>query len=208
MADLTFKFGAMDCGKSTALLQAVHNCESRNTRVLLLKPEKDTKEGDKVVSRLGISRKVDHLVSPSEDLYSWLCGNIIGLGHVFVDEAQFLTPENVDDLLIFATFADIPVTCYGLRNDFKTRFFPGSQRLMEVSTKLEGLSNECACGRTATINTRVNADGEPIFEGEQVAIDGENVGYISLCPKCYMEAKMRSLGKSGKEFKKIRDIFT
>ena len=189
MSKLYFKYGAMNCGKTTILLQAIHNYETRGMQVLLLKPIIDTKGGKKVVSRIGLEREVDHLIKQDENLYNYLSKNISGISCIFVDEAQFLKPKQVDELLLIVINYNIPVICYGLRTDFNTNGFPGSVRLLEVAHTIEELKTICYCGNKSTFNVRL-VNGKITFDGDQIAIDGEaNVQYESLCPKCYYDKK-------------------
>lgn len=191
MAKLYFRYGAMNCGKTALLLQSVHNYESRNMKVLVLKPLVDTKGGDTIVSRIGLSRKVDHLIDKGENLYKYL-KDYSNISCVFVDEAQFLERSHVDDLLLYTIRKNIPVICYGLRTDFNTNGFPGSVRLLEIAHSIEEMKTICECGKKATFNARMVND-KLVFDGDQVAIDGEeNVTYISLCPKCYNIKKNKS----------------
>ena len=190
MAKLYFRYGAMNCGKTTALLQVAHNYEERGMNVLLLKPSKDLKGDRKVVSRLGVTRDVDYLVREDDSIIQlveeYLSGNK-NLDCLLVDEAQFLEPSQVDELLFFSTEMDIPVICYGLRTDFKLQGFPGATRLLEVASSIEEMKTICECGKKATINARF-VDNELVVEGDQVAIDGfDNVTYRSMCPKCYFK---------------------
>lgn len=187
MAKLYFRYGAMNCGKTALLLQSVHNYEDRGMNVLVLKPRVDTKGGNKIVSRIGLEREVDHLVSSDEDLYFYLSKNIEGISCIFVDEAQFLKREQVDQLLQIVVFYDIPIICYGLRTDFTAAGFEGSTRLLEIAHTIEEMKTICSCGNKATFNARL-INGRFTFSGDQVAIDGKaNVTYESLCPKCYFK---------------------
>lgn len=191
MAKLYFRYGAMNCGKTALLLQAVHNYEDRDMNVLVMKPKIDTKGDDKVVSRIGLERVVDHLIEQDEDLFQYLTTNDEGISCVFVDEAQFLQRNQVDDLLHIVVKDDVPVICYGLRTDFNSNGFPGSTRLLEIAHSVEEMKTICKCGSKATFNARM-IDGEFTFDGDQVAIDGsQNVTYDSLCPKCYFDAKKK-----------------
>ena len=177
----------MNSGKSTALLQLAHNYEKNGMNILLLKPSKDKKGDNKVVSRLGIERKVDYLIKPKDSIKKIISHHLKDnkIKCLIVDEAQFLEPSQVDELSKFASEADIPVICYGLRTDFKLNGFPGSIRLLELATDIEELKTICSCGSKAIFNARY-VDGEFCLEGEQVAIDGmDNVTYKSMCPKCY-----------------------
>ena len=187
MAKLYFRYGAMNCGKTALLLQSVHNYEDRGMNVLVLKPKVDTKGGNKIVSRIGLEREVDHLVSSDEDLYWYLSKNIEGISCIFVDEAQFLKREQVDQLLQIVVFYDVPIICYGLRTDFTATGFSGSTRLLEIAHTIEEMKTICSCGNKATFNARL-VNGRFTFSGDQVAIDGKaNVTYESLCPKCYFK---------------------
>lgn len=189
MAKLYFRYGAMNCGKTSSLLQSIHNYEDRKLEILLLKPKIDTKGDNKVTSRIGLERDVDHLVDSNEDLYGYIDSNKDGVSCIFVDEAQFLKKTQVDDLLQIVIKDDIPVICYGLRSDFNTNGFEGSTRLLEIAHTIEEMKTICRCGRKATFNARM-VNGEFTFEGDQVAIDGEaKVTYDSLCPKCFFEEK-------------------
>ena len=187
MSKLYFRYGAMNSGKTTLLLQVAHNYEERGMKVVILEPGIDTKGDDKIVTRIGLKRKVDHIVKNDEKLINYLCTLPLDVVCVLVDEAQFLTRDQVDDLFMFTKLKNIPVICYGLRSDFKTMAFPGSLRLFEVSDVMEELITICRCGKRAKFNGRI-VNGEFTSNGEQVAIDGENhVEYESLCGKCYLE---------------------
>lgn len=200
MAKLYFRYGAMNSGKSTSLLQAAFNYEERGQRILLAKPGVDTKGEASIVSRLGLEREVDFVISPQGDVRQQFAAIASGedpealLTHVdslpvaclLVDEAQFLTREQVDDLLRIAVLDNVPVLAYGIRTDFRTHAFPGSARLMELAHSLEELKTICRCGRKAMFNTRRVGD-QVVFDGDQVAIDGEDVWYESLCASCYLE---------------------
>ena len=197
MAKLYFRYGAMNCGKTTALLQVAHNYEEKGMKVLVLKPSKDKKGDRKVVSRLGASRDVDYLVYENDsimDIMEDYLKDNNKLDCLLVDEAQFLEPSQVDELLFFSTDMDIPVICYGLRTDFRLMGFPGSTRLLEIASSIEEMKTICECGKKATINVRF-VNGELVTEGDQVAIDGfDKVTYESLCPKCYYK-KIKKLTK-------------
>ena len=187
MSKLYFRYGAMNSGKTTLLLQIADNYEERGMKGVILKPGIDTKGNDKIVTRIGLKRKVDHIVKNDEKLINYLCTLPLDVVCVLVDEAQFLTRDQVDDLFMFTKLKNIPVICYGLRSDFKTMAFPGSLRLFEVSDVMEELITICRCGKRAKFNGRI-VNGEFTSNGEQVAIDGENhVEYESLCGKCYLE---------------------
>ena len=194
MSKLYFRYGAMNSGKSTALLQAAYNYEERGQNVLLAKPQIDTKGEATIVSRLGMTRAVDFTVAPDEDILAAFVKHrerlrASGAGPVsclLVDEAQFLTESQVDDLLRIAIVEGVPVLAYGIRTDFQTVAFPGSRRLLEVAHSLEELKTICRCGRKAVFNARKVGD-QFIFDGDQVAIDGVDVTYESLCGQCYLD---------------------
>ena len=187
MSKLYFRDGAMNSGKTTLLLQVAHNYEERGMKVLILKPGIDTKGDNKIVTRIGLKRKVDHIIEKDENLKTYLNKVKDDIECLLVDEAQFLSRDQVDELFMFSKLRDKPVICYGLRSDFKTIAFPGSLRLFEVADELEELITICRCGKRAKFNGRI-VNGEFTSSGEQVAIDGENeVGYESLCGKCYLE---------------------
>ncbi len=191
MAKLYFRYGAMNSGKSTALIQVAHNYEERGMRVILIKPSIDTKGSETVLSRIGVRRTVDLLVPPTMDLYKEIetINKETPLSCVLADEAQFFTPEQADQLFLVAVKLNIPVICYGLRCDFQMKGFPGSTRLLEIAHSIEELKTICFCGKKAMINARL-VNGEYVFEGAQVAIDGEaNVEYRSVCPECYFRLK-------------------
>ena len=194
MAKLYFRYGAMNSGKSTALLQAAFNYEERGHRVLLAKPSVDTKGDRDIVSRLGVVREVDFTIAPAEPVFETFQAHRTAViaeherdvSCLLIDEAQFLTGEQVDDLLRIALLDGIPVLAYGIRTDFQTVAFPGSRRLLEIAHSLEELKTICRCGRKAIFNARL-VDGRFVFDGDQVAIDGEAVTYESLCGVCYLE---------------------
>ena len=201
MSKLYFRHGAMNSGKSTALLQAAHNYEERSQRVLLTKPAIDTKGSAAIVSRLGVDRSVDFLLTPDLNLrneFNHQAQIILKqtgerIACLLIDEAQFLTPNQVDQALEIAVLDDVPVLAYGIRTDFQTKGFPGSIRLLEIAHTLEELKTICRCGRKAMFNAR-KSDGQFIFAGEQVAIDGVEVTYESLCPACYLAEKQNYKG--------------
>ncbi|MBM7504001.1 thymidine kinase [Agromyces aurantiacus] len=194
MAKLYFRYGAMNSGKSTALLQAAFNYEERGHRVLLAKPAVDTKGDRSIVSRLGMVRDVDFTITSGDavlELFERHRAPVIerygrDVSCLLVDEAQFLTIEQVDDLLRIALLDDIPVLAYGIRTDFQTVAFAGSRRLLEIAHTLEELKTICRCGRKAIFNGR-RIDGRYVFDGDQVAIDGAEVAYESLCGVCYLQ---------------------
>ena len=190
MAKLYFRYGAMNSGKSTALMQVAHNYEEQGMQVLILKPQVDTKGGDELVSRLGVRRKADLLVPPEVDVFEAVrtASRQQKLACVLCDESQFFTPKQAEQLFMVTVDLNIPVICYGLRSDFSLKGFPGSTRLLELAHTIEEMKTICS-GRKATCNCR-KVNGQFVFEGEQVAIDLENdVQYVSMCPQCYFRER-------------------
>ena len=188
MAKLYFRYGAMNSGKTTALLQVAFDYKERGMRVLILKASIDTKGGDHIVSRLGVSCKVDKLVTPEMNILAEVRADAEAHGKpacVLCDESQFFTPAQAEQLFLVTVDLGIPVICYGLRADFMMRGFPGSTRLLELAHSIEEMKTICACGRKAMCNGR-KVNGQFVFEGAQVAIDTvDNVEYESLCPQCW-----------------------
>ena len=209
VAKLYFRYGAMNSGKSTALLQAAYNYEERGQHVLLAKPAIDTKGAHDISSRLGMTRRVDFLIGPDDNARALFdehrerarqdpdvliaSGEGADVACLLVDEAQFLTPAQIDDLFRIAIESGIPVLAYGIRTDFRTAAFPGSRRLLEIAHTLEELKTICRCGRKAVFNGRL-IDGVFVFDGDQVAIDGQQVTYESLCGTCYLQESGGVLG--------------
>ena len=192
MAKLYFRYGAMNSGKSTALMQVAHNYEERGMRVLIIKPSIDTKGGEKLVSRLGVERRVDVALTPDMDPLETVRADIAvhgSLACVLTDESQFFTAAQAESLFMVTVELSVPVIAYGLRTDFSLKGFPGSTRLLELAHNIEEMKTICTCGRKAICNCR-KVNGQFVFEGEQVAIDLENdVQYVSMCPQCYFKAR-------------------
>ncbi len=187
MSKLYYKYGTMNSGKTAHLLQAAHNYEENGMKIIILKPAIDTKGNNKIVTRIGLKRKSDHLVAKNEMITNYLDSLPDDISCVFVDEAQFLNRDQVEELFIFTKVRNIPVICYGLKTDFRAVVFPGSLRLFELADEMQELYTICKCGRRAKFNARM-VNGKYTFEGNQIAIDGENeVKYESLCGKCYLE---------------------
>ena len=189
MAKLYYRYGAMNSGKSTALMQVAFNYEERGMRVFILKPSIDTKGGECLLSRLGVSRPVDKAVPPDMDVFELVKQEAARgdkpLACVLTDESQFFTPQQAEQLFMVTVKLNIPVIAYGLRTDFSMQGVPGSTRLLELAHAIEEMKTICTCGRKATCNGR-KVNGEFVFEGDQVAIDQENnVEYQSLCAQCY-----------------------
>lgn len=190
MAKLYFRYGAMNSGKSTALMQVAHNYEERGHQVLVVKPSVDTKGDKMLVSRIGLQREVDILLRPDESLKDYNI-DYSNISCILVDEAQFLIGDQVTELWAISKIEDVPIICYGLRSDFQTNFFTGNKRLFELADELEELVTICRCGKRAKFNAR-KVNDKFVSDGAQVAIDGENnVTYESLCGKCYLDNVLR-----------------
>lgn len=196
MAKLYFVHSPMNAGKSTRVLQVAHNYERDGNAVALVKSAIDTKGDDKVVSRIGASRRVDVLADQETNIRE----RVLNLGKglivcAIVDEAQFLTPDQVLQLRELVDADSIPVMAFGLRTDFRRRAFPGSLALFELADKLEELKTVCGCMRKASFNARL-VNGRMVFDGDQVAIDGESdVTYVPLCGQCYRNEEIEAMAK-------------
>jgi thymidine kinase len=189
MAKLYFRYGAMNCGKTTALLQTAHNYSESGQRAIIMKPAVDTKMKSCVTSRLGISREVDLLVGEDNDLYEYFKKKGSELDCILVDEVQFLTVAQIEQLYRIAVVLNIPVICYGLRADFRMDGFPASSRLLELAHSITEMKNVCSCGKKATCNLRL-VNGIPVFKGNQVEIDDSDfISYKAVCSECYERLK-------------------
>ena len=193
MAKFHFRYGAMNAGKSTILLQTAYNYEEKGKKVVILKPSVDTKGDEKIVSRIGLERKVDYLIGDNDSIISKLGDNISSFSCILVDEAQFLKRKQVDELFYISKMMDIPVIAFGLRTDFKSNGFEGSIRLLELADALEEMPTICRCGRKARFNAR-KVDGKFTFDGDSIVIDDtSDVSYESLCGACYIEEQEKVL---------------
>ncbi len=190
IAKLYFRYSAMNAGKSTMAIQVAYNYEEQNRTVLVLKPQIDTKGEDTIISRIGIKRKVDYLLTKDDSVLK-IINTELEKNHkidaIIIDEAQFLNEKQVDELYYLSKKLNIAVLCFGLRCDFTMKPFPGSARLLAIADSLEELKTLCECGkRKATQNLRLVND-IPTFLGNQIAIDGEDhVTYKSVCGECYI----------------------
>ena len=185
MAKLYFKFGAMGSSKSAQALITKFNYEELGMTVWLIKPSIDTRDGaDIIKSRIGLEAKAQ-IITPEQDVVEEY--HKAGKHDVIIaDEAQFMTPEQIDGLRSLVDDEDLPVLCFGLRTDFQTHFFPGAKRLMELADSMTEIKTVCSCGRKATVNARIDAEGNIITEGSQVLLGG-NDSYIAMCHKCWKD---------------------
>jgi thymidine kinase len=182
MAKLYFRYAAMNAGKSTALLQAAHNYEERGMAVALFTAAHDSRSGRGVIgSRLGLTRSSATFGADTQFTRALLPP---ATACVLIDEAQFLTPEQVRQLHRMAHVENLPVLCYGLRGDFRGEAFPGSAALLTLADELEEMKTICACGKKASMNMRIDAEGRRVLHGEQVLIGG-NDRYRAVCPACF-----------------------
>lgn len=186
----------MNSGKSDTLIKTAYNYEERGLSIMVIKPAVDTKDKTAIIARGGARRDADVLSQPTTDIREEYTKyrqqqDIPKLHAILVDEAQFLEPYQVDQLFSLAKEDNVSVIAYGLRSDFRTKQFPASARLFELADNIEKLPTMCVCGSQAEFNCR-NVDGIPVFDGDQVAIDGEGVvTYVSLCGTCYMREKRK-----------------
>ena len=184
MAKLYFKYGAMGSSKSAQALITQFNYEELGMSVWLIKPSIDTRDGaDIVQSRIGLKRSAE-VITPEQNIIEAYAkaGQLVV---IIADEAQFFTPEQIDQLRQLVDDEDLPVLCFGLRTDFLTHFFPGARRLMELADSITEIKTVCACGHKATVNARI-AGGRIVTEGEQVFLGG-NESYVAMCYKCWQE---------------------
>ena len=185
MAKLIFNYAAMNSGKSIDLIRTVYNYEENGLKVLVMKPSIDTKGGDTILTRAGLSRKVDYLVLGDSNIYDMICDRLNDISCIFIDEAQFLSEQQVIDLFIISNNYNVPVICYGLRTDFRGNLFPGSSKLLGIAEELHEFKTLCNCGEIARYNAR-RVNGKYIVDGDSILIDGTSeVEYVPLCANCY-----------------------
>ena len=195
MAKLYFKYGAMGSSKSAQALITQFNYEELGMHVWLIKPSTDDRDGADVIrSRIGLSRRAE-VITPEQDI---LAAYAAAGEHdvIIADEAQFFTPEQIDQLRELVDEKNLPVLCFGLRTDFLTHFFPGARRLMELADSITEIKTVCACGSKATVNARIDEKGNIVTEGAQVLLGG-NDRYVAMCHRCWREkiAQQRREGR-------------
>ncbi len=189
MAKLYFHYSTMNAGKSAVLLQASHNYRENNMETYLLTARIDDRAGaGRIASRIGISESAD-VFSPDDDLFDRVKIRLDqgALASIFVDEAQFLSPDQVWQLARVVDDLGVPVLCYGLRVDFQGKLFPGSATLLALADEMREVRTICHCGKKATMVIRQDEQGRAITEGDQVQIGG-NETYVSLCRRHWREA--------------------
>ena len=194
MAKFKYVWGPMSGGKSLNLLSTAYNLEENGIQIMILKPSLDTRDGEGIIrSRAGLEQKcimIDKEINLYKAIKAYknvLAAQLETLKWVLIDEAQFLTEEQVDQLSDVVDFLDVNVMCFGLRTDFQSHLFPGSKRLFEIADDLEEIKSSCECGeKKASINARFDEKGEIITEGSQVEIGG-NDKYKAICRKCWKD---------------------
>lgn len=195
MANLVFYYGTMESGKTTKLLQDHYNYSRHDINTLVLKPKVDTKGGDSIVSRTGENLKVDYLINKKSSILD--ISNLNDYKFIMVDEAQFLTKEQINELWLIAHQKNITVLTYGLKNNFKGELFEGSSQLFSRSDEIRELTVSCLCGNVARYNAR-KINGKYVSDGNEVVIDGAKAKteYVPLCSDCflkYVEKKEKEL---------------
>ena len=189
MAKLYFKYGAMGSSKSAQALITKFNYEEKGMSVWLIKPSVDTRDGADIIrSRIGLEAHAQVILPEDNIVEKYRAAGKYDV--IITDEAQFFTPEQIDQLRQLVDEDNLPVLCFGLRTDFLTHFFPGAMRLMELADSLTEIKTVCACGRKATVNARIDSQGNVITQGSQVFLGG-NDSYVAMCHKCWKE-KIRS----------------
>ena len=193
MAKLYFKYGAMGSSKTATALITKYNYEERGMRVWLMKPAADRRDGEFTLrSRIGLTAQCE-AISPECDLRERYAAHD-KVDVIIVDECQFLTPEQVDQLGQIVIDFNIPVLCFGLATDFTTHMFPGSKRLFEIAESISEIKSVCKCGAKATVNARMDDNGNIVFKGEQVCLGG-NDRYVAMCRKCWLKKKAEQEAK-------------
>lgn len=192
MAKLYFKYGAMGSSKSAQALITKFNYEELGMSVWLIKPSVDDRDGADIVrSRIGL-QAVAQVITPEQSIKE--AYQAAGKHDVIIsDESQFFTETQIEELRDMVDDEDVPVLCFGLRTDFLTRFFPGSQRLMELADSITEIKTVCSCGKKATVNARIDGNGNIITEGSQVFLGG-NDSYAAMCHKCWKDKIARQSG--------------
>lgn len=178
----------MGCGKTMQLLQVAFNYEERGHKVCVIKPGTDTKHGTKIYTRIGPERETDFCFDRTTNLYEKIKKDYKNVQCVLVDEAQFLTKKQADELMKVVIDLDIPVMCYGLRLNFRREDggFEGATRLLQIAHEIEEIKTICECGKKATLNARF-IDGKLVSDGPDILIDDgkTTIEYRAICPACY-----------------------
>lgn len=197
---LIFRYGCMNSGKSLQLLVTAHNFQEHGIQFIIFKSAVDTRDGANVIHSRAMDDRECVSIESGDDIYRIISDYvdrelILGrkcLDWILVDECQFLTPKQVDELAAIADNFGINVICYGLRTDFATKMFPGSRRLFEICDKIEEIKSSCDCGSKTIFNARIDAEGNVAVDGEQVEVGGDE-RYVPMCRECYCR-------KTGKKY--------
>lgn len=200
---LYFRYGTMGSAKTAMLLTTAYNFEERNMAYICFKPVVDTRESKNVIrSRIGIERECRWIYRDT-DLYSYMKGLLDEAENphiwLLIDEAQFLSADQVDQLARLVDDYGCNVICYGLRTDFRTNLFEGSRRLFEIADSIDEVKSTCSCGRKTIVNARIDSNGEIITEGQQVEIGG-NDRYMAVCRKCWRNKRIEQSSKGSLPF--------
>ncbi|MBD5218370.1 MAG: thymidine kinase [Bacteroidales bacterium] len=203
MGKLYFRYGTMGSAKTAMLLTTAYNFEERNMAYICFKPVVDTRESKNVIrSRIGIERECRWIYRDT-DLYSYMKGLLDEAENphiwLLIDEAQFLSADQVDQLARLVDDYGCNVICYGLRTDFRTNLFEGSRRLFEIADSIDEVKSTCSCGRKTIVNARIDSNGEIITEGQQVEIGG-NDRYMAVCRKCWRNKRIEQSSKGSLPF--------
>ena len=200
---LYFRYGTMGSAKTALLLTTAYNLEERHMRYLCMKPVVDNRESKNVIrSRIGIEREC-RWIYPDTDLYEFARNYFREIGALvewfLVDEAQFLSAQQVDQLSRIVDDFGCNVICYGLRTDFKTHLFEGSRRLFEIADTIDEIKSTCTCGHKTIVNARIDANGDFVNEGAQVEIGGDD-RYIAVCRKCWRNQRIAQSARNALPF--------
>ena len=193
MAKLYFRYGAMGSSKTANAIMVKYNYWERGKNAILIKPSIDDRDGKNIIrSRIGLQREAQ-VITPEENILETFAA-LKDIDVIIADEAQFFTPAQIDQLRDLVDEEDLPVLCFGLRTDFLTRFFPGAQRLMELADSLTEIKTVCRCGRKATVNARIDENGNVVTKGSQIMLGG-NDSYMAMCHQCWRK-KIREQEKN------------
>lgn len=204
MAKLIFNYSSMNSGKTMDLIRTAYNYEENGLKVLVMKPMIDTKGDKNIVTRAGLEKNVDILINSNDNICDLLINNIDNTSCVFIDEAQFLTKNQVDELFICSKKLNIPIICYGLRTNFKGELFEGSSRLLALADELNEFKTLCKCGNIARFNARM-VNSIYTTDGENILIDGvsSDIKYVPLCGNCFIENGLIKAETINKILKKV-----
>ncbi len=189
MSKLYFKYSVMNSGKSMQLIATAYGFQEKNIPFILLKSSIDTRDGEYIKSR-GLGKRECIIVKPEDSIITIFSDEwskrTQPVKWILVDESQFLTEKQVEELSNIVDECNVNVMCYGLRTDFQTKLFPGAKRLLELADTIEEIKSTCMCGRKAIVNARIDNEGNIVTVGSQIEVGAEDK-YVTLCRKCYNE---------------------